>query len=71
MKCKKKENKGDNMLTKLTEEGRVLDNNMKRKILGGASCDSQCDNDCGYDSVIRKDQNGDAEGKKLGIDLHW
>lgn len=53
------------MLTKLTNGNRVLDEKMKRHIFGGADCSSQCLNDCASDPVIRKDQNGDAEGNKI------
>lgn len=53
------------MLVKLTSV-KVLDNKMKRQILGG-SCSDQCFDDCNSDTQIQKSANGDAEGKKIGI----
>jgi hypothetical protein len=54
------------MLVKLTNV-KVLDDKMKRQILGGADCSDQCLDDCNSDEQIRTTLNGDAEGKKPSI----
>ena len=55
------------MLKKLTNV-RVLDEKMKRHVLGGLGddCKQQCYEDCGLDHTVRKNQDGNAEGKKIG-----
>jgi hypothetical protein len=47
------------MLTKLSNS-RVLDNKMKRQILGGLTCKQQCQSDCNHDDQIRTALNGDS-----------
>lgn len=53
------------MILKLTKGNRVLDEKMKSQIFGG-DCASQCADDCASDTQIQSNQNGDAEGKKIG-----
>ena len=47
------------MLSKLSKS-RVLDNKMKRQILGGLTCKQQCQSDCNNDEQIRTGLNGDS-----------